>query len=246
MKKSIYDIADDYVAILAEIDDNDGVLTEDMEQRLQIAEDELEDKLRAYRNVIKQQSSFKDFNKEEIKRLRERNESFDKTKERLSNFIIPALHAFGNKTASGNYNLKYADFSVSTRVSESISINPDKVQKLLDMESGMIEKDTEGWTILKECLLEIDSLGGVDIHLCIPFSEVKKFRDDLIGDPSAGATWNISKKAIKEMIQERDTLYELISNNAADGYQHDRYLKITALLNYIGAEIIEKETVTFR
>lgn len=246
MKKTIYDIADDYVAILAEIDDNDGVLTEDMEQRLQIAEDELEDKLRAYRNVIKQQSSFKDFNKEEIKRLRERNESFDKTKERLSSFIIPALHTFGNKTASGNYNLKYADFSVSTRVSESISMDPDKVQKLLDMESGMIEKDTEGWTILKECLLEIDSLGGVDIHLCIPFSEVKKFRDDLTSDPSAGATWNISKKAIKEMIQERDTLHELISNNAADGYQHDRYLKITALLTYIGAEIIEKETVTFR
>ena len=57
MGRNIYEIADDYIAVIAEIEDNEGELTEDLEKRLQITEDELEEKLRAYRSVIKQNES---------------------------------------------------------------------------------------------------------------------------------------------------------------------------------------------
>ena len=39
MGRNIYEIADDYIAVIAEIEDNEGELTEDLEKRLQITED---------------------------------------------------------------------------------------------------------------------------------------------------------------------------------------------------------------
>ena len=246
MTKNIYDIADDYIAVIAEIENNDGELTEDLEKKLQIAENELEEKLRAYRSVIKQNESFVDYNKDEIKRLRDRNKSFDNTKERLCKYIIPALHMFGNRTASGNFSVKYPDFSVSTRLSESVSINPDKVQTLLNAKAGLIEKDAHIAKILLNNQSALDLLGDVEITIKVPFTEISKYSRELQHDSTAGVVWNIPKKNLKELIENRDHLHEMISNGLDSKGHIDDYNILNDFLNYIEAEIVTKESVNFR
>lgn len=246
MGRNIYDIADDYIAVIAEIENNDGELTEDLEKKLQITEDELEEKLRAYRSVIKQNESFVDYNKDEIKRLRDRNKSFDNTKERLCKYIIPALHMFGKQTASGNFSVKYPDFSVSTRLSESVSVNPDKIQTLLNAKAGLIEKDAHVAKVLLNNQSTLDLLGDVEITIKVPFTEISKYSRELQHDSTAGVVWNISKKNLKELIESRDNLHEMISHGLDSKGHVDDYNILNDFLNYIEAEIITKESVNFR
>lgn len=246
MGRNIYEIADDYIAVIAEIENNDGEITEDLEKKLQITENELEEKLRAYRSVIKQNESFVDYNKDEIKRLRDRNKSFDNTKERLCKYIIPALHMFGKQTASGNFSVKYPDFSVSTRLSESVSINTDKVQTLLNAKAGLIEKDAHVAKVLLNNQSVLDLLGDVEITIKVPFTEISKYSRELQHDSTAGVVWNIPKKNLKELIEDRDRLHEMISNGLdSEGHVRD-YNILNDFLNYIEAEIVTKESVNFR
>lgn len=246
MGRNIYDITDDYIAVIAEIENNDGEITEYLEEKLKIAEDELEEKLRAYRSVIKQNESFIDYNKDEIKRLRDRNKSFDNTKERLSKYIIPALHMFGNQTASGNFSIKYPDFSVSTRLSESVNINTHKVQTLLNAKAGLIEKDAHVAKVLLNNQSALDLLGDVEITIKVPFTEISKYSRELQHDSTAGVVWNIPKKNLKELIENRDHLYELISNGVDNEANVCDYNILNDFLNYIEAEIVSKESVNFR
>lgn len=246
MTKNIYDIAEDYIAVIAEIENNDGELTEYLEQRLQIAEDELEEKLRAYRSVIKQNESFVDYNKDEIKRLRDRNKSFDNTKERLCKYIIPALHMFGKQTASGNFSIKYPDFSVSTRCTESVNLNSDKVQTLLNAKAGLIETDSQVAKVLLNNQSALDLLGDVEITIKVPFTEISKYRKELQADSTSGIVWNIPKKNLKELIENRDNLYSAINDGLDDEIHVRDYNILNNFLNYIEAEIVNKESVTFR
>lgn len=246
MEKNIYEIADDYMSVIAEIEDNDGELTGDLEKRLQITEDEFEEKLRAYRSVIKQNESFIDYNKDEIKRLRDRNKSFDNTKERLCKYIIPALHMFGKQTANGNFSVKYPDFSVSTRRTESVNLNPDKVQTLLNAKAGLIEKDSRVAKVLLNNQSVLDLLGDVEITIKVPFTEISKYSRELQHDSTAGVVWNIPKKNLKELIEDRDHLHEMISNGLDSECQVRDYHILNDFLNYIEAEIVSKESVNFR
>lgn len=249
MKKSIYDITEDYMEVLHEIEDNDGAINEELEERLRIAEDELEDKLRAYRHIIKTNDTFVKMNKDEVIRLRERNKTFDNTKDRLVSHIIPALHMFGNQTASGNFSLKFADFSVSTRVNKSISLNSDKVQSLLE---AMIHPDITvddrltPYGIIGRTKSVLNRLGDVEVTIKVPFNDLYKYRKDLSEDSTNGAVWNIAKSNLKDLIEERDNLYELINNNCATMEEIEKHNEITTLLNYLEVNIEEKETVNFR
>lgn len=249
MKKSIYDISEDYMEVLHEIEDNDGMLNEELEERLKIAEDELEEKLRAYRHIIKTNETFVRMNKDEVVRLRDRNKSFDNTKDRLVSHIIPALHMFGNRTATGNYNLKFSDFSVSTRVNKSISLNSDKVQSLLE---AMIHPDITvddrltPYGIIGRTKSILNRLGDVEVTIKVPFNDLYKYRKDLSEDSTNGVVWNIAKANLKDLIEERDNLYELINNNCATMEEIEKHNEITTLLNYLEVNIEEKETVNFR
>lgn len=120
---NLFGIAQKYDYLVSQIEENDGEITEEIAEELAIAESELEDKLRAYRQVIDAQKANIAYNKDEIKRLRDRNASFDKIAGRLKSSVVDALHIFGQVGKSGNYSLKFPDFNVYTKESESVSIN---------------------------------------------------------------------------------------------------------------------------
>jgi hypothetical protein len=92
---NLFGIAQKYDYLVSQIEENDGEITEEIAEELAIAESELEDKLRAYRQVIDAQKANIAYNKDEIKRLRDRNVSFDKIAGRLKSSVVDALHIFG-------------------------------------------------------------------------------------------------------------------------------------------------------
>ena len=109
---NLFGIAQKYDYLVSQIEENDGEITEEIAEELAIAESELEDKLRAYRQIIDAQKANIAYNKDEIKRLRDRNTSFDKIAGRLKSSVVDALHIFGQVGKSGNYSLKFPDFTV--------------------------------------------------------------------------------------------------------------------------------------
>lgn len=246
MGKSLYDIAQSYVDIISEIDENDGCVTEELDKKLQITEEELENKLRAYRHVIQTQDKYKEYNKDEIKRLRDRNTTFDNAKERLFKYIIPALHMFGTQTKSGNYNLKFADFSVSTRMNNSVIVNQEKIQSLLDAETGLSETTRDHYNLTNNQPHILDKLGLVEVSFKIPFSELRKFRDRFINDSTAGAVWNLSKSNLKELMEQRAELYRRIDDGNGSNQDIDDADDLNEVLEYIEARVEGKETVNFK
>lgn len=72
MSKSLFDIQDEYFRLMSEIEENEGVLDEATEESLKINREELEDKLRAYKNIIAINKSNETVLKDEIERLSKR------------------------------------------------------------------------------------------------------------------------------------------------------------------------------
>ena len=128
---NLFGIAQKYDYLVSQIEENDGEITEEIAEELAIAESELEDKLRAYRQIIDAQKANIAYNKDEIKRLRDRNTSFDKIAGRLKSSVVDALHIFGQVGKSGNYSLKFPDFTVYTKESESVSTNVNALDPII-------------------------------------------------------------------------------------------------------------------
>ena len=66
---NLFGIAQKYDYLVSQIEENDGEITEEIAEELAIAESELEDKLRAYRQIIDAQKANIAYNKDEIKRI---------------------------------------------------------------------------------------------------------------------------------------------------------------------------------
>ena len=114
MKKSLYEITHDYSQLMNEIEMNEGEITPELNEALNITEKELQTKSIAYLSVIKQSEAFVTQLDEEIKRLqalkKRNNTLIDNLKERLLN----AVNLFGA------FEVGFTKFG--TRKSESVYV----------------------------------------------------------------------------------------------------------------------------
>ena len=114
MKKSIYEISNDYLTLMNEIEQADGEITSEMESQLQINEGELQSKSIAYLSVIKERETFVSQIDEEIKRLTALKKRNNSLVNRLKENILNAVNLFG--TIETKFN------KFSTRKSESVEV----------------------------------------------------------------------------------------------------------------------------
>ena len=63
---NLFGIAQKYDYLVSQIEENDGEVTEEVASELAITEQELEDKLRAYRKILDVKKLETEYNKEEI------------------------------------------------------------------------------------------------------------------------------------------------------------------------------------
>jgi len=92
-KQSIYDIILEYQKIANELEF--GELTEELEEKLLITEQDAERKLLGYYYIIKSNVSKVEFYKAEIERLNGKIKSLNNTNDRLKDRVIEAVDIFG-------------------------------------------------------------------------------------------------------------------------------------------------------
>ena len=107
---NIFEISKELESVFDELEENGGELTEELEEKLSISQDEFRSKVNAYLSIIKHTESDIDCCDKEIKRLQSVKKSKQNTIDRLKNILVWAIDKFGDSNISGN---KYVDLGTS-------------------------------------------------------------------------------------------------------------------------------------
>ena len=129
---NIYNIQQELFDIFEQIEENDGELTPELEEKLRISQDEFKDKINSYTCVIRQLENDLNAIKDEKVRLDAIKKSKEKTIERLKQVIVEAIQTFGDTSKSGTKFIDYGTGKVSIRKSESIELDDNKLKTFIN------------------------------------------------------------------------------------------------------------------
>lgn len=122
--KSLFKIQEEYSQLLEEIEEAEGILDEETEKKLAIAQHELSTKVVAYDHIIKMlesQSKLADAEMERIKKFKQVKEN---TIERMKSALLQALLMFGEKDKKKDiWRLDAETVRLSTRQNKSTVID---------------------------------------------------------------------------------------------------------------------------
>lgn len=148
---NIYQIQQDLLAIFDELEENGGELTEELEQKLAITQEEFKDKVEDYTNVIKSLDADMNAIKVEQARLKSLYDRKENVAKKLKEIIINAINEFGDTKKSGVKYLDYGTGEVSVRKTKAVEVNEPLVKYVGDYLGRMV-------TFNKEC----NQLGVID------------------------------------------------------------------------------------
>ena len=164
MKKSLYNIQQDYLKVVEEIIDQEGEVTEEQEVSLGICKDELQVKATNYALIILDMKSKIQSIKNELERLNKLKNSFQKVEEKLEEHLLDAMDHFNIKKIESDLvkiSLRQSEYveienvvslpeECFTFIPEEIVPNKKKIKELI--ESGY---PLQGASILKRNNLQI-------------------------------------------------------------------------------------------
>lgn len=148
---NIFQIQQDLLAIFDELEENGGELTEELEQKLAITQEEFKDKVEDYTNVIKSLDADMNAIKVEQARLKALYDRKENVAKKLKEIIINAINEFGDTKKSGVKYLDYGTGEVSVRKTQVVEVNEPLVKYVGDYLGRMV-------TFNKEC----NQLGVID------------------------------------------------------------------------------------
>lgn len=96
MKTSLYQIENEHLALMQQIENAEGEITEEIAEQLEINESQLQSKSIAYLSVIKSKESFNSQIDEEIKRLQAMKKRNNNLVSNLKNRLLDAVKLFGD------------------------------------------------------------------------------------------------------------------------------------------------------
>jgi hypothetical protein len=114
--KTLYEISETQLAILGDIELNDGEITTEIQQRIDLLAENFEEKAIAYAYVIKQYEGEESLIDAEIKRLQELKKKSAKVSDYLKERISAAMIEFGLTE------IKTPTLKLSFRKSESVEV----------------------------------------------------------------------------------------------------------------------------
>ena len=124
---NIFQLSDEYRQLMMEIEDNEGDLTPDLEQRLKINEENFANKMDAYANIIALKSGDIQVIKDEVTRLGALQKTKEKNIEKLKNIMIEAIKLYGTTGKTGNKTYKTTLHSYWTVNLEKLKIADDAI-----------------------------------------------------------------------------------------------------------------------
>lgn len=113
---NLYELQMEQLELNALLEENGGELTPEIEERLQIHDFDVNQKMESYCKAIKQYESDIEGLKGEIERLKARKESSEKAVQRMKDAMLTAMTTFGmDKLQAGT-------FKIGTRKSQSLEV----------------------------------------------------------------------------------------------------------------------------
>lgn len=133
MNKSIFQIDRDFAEIFAELEDNGGELTPELEDKLQISQEEMTRKVKNccdYINSLKADIAAIKSEEDRLKSLRKSKENAIKG---ITNLVVFAIKNYGNEDKKGKKFIDWTTGKVSIRVSKALNVEDEKLEALADI-----------------------------------------------------------------------------------------------------------------
>lgn len=127
--KTLFGIQAEYLEALDMLEENGGELTDEINERLNINKNELEDKFKAYHHVITMKEGEMSTIDAEIERLKALRSTKATTVERLKEMLLNAVILYGDEGKSGNHTLEFDTLKVHTRKSTRIEADLEKLEE---------------------------------------------------------------------------------------------------------------------
>lgn len=189
---NIFQISQELLDIFAELEENGGELTEELEAQLAISQADFKTKVKSYGDVIKYTEAEIDLIDKEMARLKDLKESKKKAIARLEKIIIWAVGMFGETTKSGGKFIDFGTGKVSVRNSEKVETNTDVTDRAV--------KNFLSYINMLEYNRELDNYSGVDCKdICNALAEGDNpvtINEDELATISANLSFDVPLKEL--------------------------------------------------
>jgi hypothetical protein len=152
---SLYDITIEQKSLINEIEELEGEITPEMEERLIIAKSELQQKTIAYMEVISSKDSFNSLIDSEIKRLQGLKKQNNSIVQRLKDNLLMAVKSFGA--------YQIGTQKIGTRKSSSIKVDADKINDLPKQYKTIKVTEAPDKKALKDAIKNGEEIDGVSL-----------------------------------------------------------------------------------
>lgn len=144
--QSLYQISDELLSIFNEIESNDGEVNEEQLQALEIAQENLQEKLSSYKKAIRCWEADIDACKQEEKRIKTARQVKENRITNLKDRMLGAVLQFGyegkaNKKGKTNHFYELPDGRIFTKTTESTEINENRINILINLLIEICEDD---------------------------------------------------------------------------------------------------------
>lgn len=135
---SLYNISQDILNIFAVIEENEGEVTEEQLEALEIKQEELQEKLASYKKAIRVWNSDIDACKAEEKRLKDTRTVKENRINKLKDKMLDAVLTFGyegkpNAKGRSNHYYELPDGRMFTRTNESVELDENRLNILRNL-----------------------------------------------------------------------------------------------------------------
>ena len=168
---SLYQISEELLAIFANIEENEGEVTEEELQSLEIKQEELNEKLASYKKAIRVWNADIDACKAEEKRLKDARTVKENRIEKLKNRMLNAVITFGyegkpNAKGRTNHFYELPDGRIYTRTNEGVELDENRLNILRNL-IPVVCSESYRLDIIGNplCLKEILDLVNEQLHI---------------------------------------------------------------------------------
>lgn len=228
---NIYNLKNELLDIFAELEENGGELTPEIEAALKVNQETAKEKISDYTNVIKMLKADISEIDNETKRLKELKDRKKKTIEQITQIVVEALDYYGETSKSGTKFLDYGTGKVSTRTTTVFETDDDNL-------NGLIKSVISSYEYLHQTnQLDVDNCLNMDL-----LRDAMANNKQRIGEEEYSRPVNITPFEVDKIDAKFSFTIPLNKIFAGNGYQLMKYLtEITS--NYEIAPSVDKNTM---
>lgn len=159
MGKSLYNIHHEYLELAADLEEAEGVLTPELEERLKIHEEDVEDRVTSYHKLLLQLKSEVSSADDEIKRIEAIKTSKEKALKNIKDTMLNALQTFGVRDKKGIKRLEYTNLKLSVRRTPVVQIFNEDIIPDKYLKTDVTNLTKEQYTSLVDSFPELTDTG---------------------------------------------------------------------------------------